>query len=833
MAGRELEFRWRRRLAWFCLTVVLLVGLGTAGGATTVQEKAGQYNQQGFVLLGQGRASEALSTWQRATDLYRQAGNSTGIAGSQLNQALAMQALGLGSRACQMTVNVLEMPDELCLRPGEARSSVPIAALQPATALPANLQALGLRILGHSLNQMGQTSEAEAVLLKAFDLITPGSPEASEVRLTLGSTYRLEADAARNLYLGSDDLVAQNQLAIRLSQNIKQAAAQYRSIIAAAQQPATLQAQINWLSLAADLEDWLERNQLQRLPDAETLTLQELEPAWGYLGQLLSPTAFEPLAPKQSADANLALAQALLKRPQRLEPATLQAQILRLLERSIQQSQILGDNRSLSYAYGLLGQAIQRQDAPPDRVLAAYQAAISYGEAARANDIIYRWQQQAARIYVAQGDSARAAALYEKALASLQQVSSNLAGINPNIQFSFREAVEPVYRDYLKLLFGQPQRNYDKIIQVNELFQVAELENYLRCGQIALDWLPVDSPSIRTQAATIYVISLEDSIKVVVRSGDLVREYSAPAAELEAAAQNLRINLQSETLMDVDPALLRQYSYELYRYLLQPADQDGILPHEGVVAFVLDSRLQNIPMGLLYDGSRYLVERYSLVLANSRIRPPQQLQASQFRGLVAGVSETAPSFTNPITPPLKPLPAIAVEIEQVRRNLRSSVVLLDAAFTTERLEQRLNQSNLPILHISTHGQFSSDPEQTVLVAWDSLISSTDFDQLLQNASSGGTELLVLSACQTAKGDRRSALGIAGIAVQTGTRSTVATLWTVDAESTAVLMAQFYQNLRAGMPKAAALREAQLTMLNSDAFSHPYFWAGVILIGGWL
>lgn len=120
--------------------------------------------------------------------------------------------------------------------------------------------------------------------------------------------------------------------------------------------------------------------------------------------------------------------------------------------------------------------------------------------------------------------------------------------------------------------------------------------------------------------------------------------------------------------------------------------------------------------------------------------------------------------------------------------------------------------------------------------WDKAINALEFYSLLKfsaRSNEDGIELLVLSACQTAKGNKRSALGIAGVAAQAGARSTVATLWKVDADSTALLMEQFYKNLKNGVPKAEALRQAQLNLISDSRYSHPYFWAGFILVGGWL
>jgi len=117
------------------------------------------------------------------------------------------------------------------------------------------------------------------------------------------------------------------------------------------------------------------------------------------------------------------------------------------------------------------------------------------------------------------------------------------------------------------------------------------------------------------------------------------------------------------------------------------------------------------------------------------------------------------------------------------------------------------------VHLATHGQFSSSAKDTFVLAWDSPINVKQLDDLLRGRELGDRspiELLVLSACQTAVGDRRATLGLAGMAVRSGARSTLATLWSVDDQSTALLMVKFYQNLtQPGLTKAEALRRAQL------------------------
>jgi CHAT domain-containing protein len=96
------------------------------------------------------------------------------------------------------------------------------------------------------------------------------------------------------------------------------------------------------------------------------------------------------------------------------------------------------------------------------------------------------------------------------------------------------------------------------------------------------------------------------------------------------------------------------------------------------------------------------------------------------------------------------------------------------------------------------------------------------------------ELLTLSACETAQGDERAALGLAGVAIQAGARSALGTLWSVNDVASAKLVGEFYGQLH-GQPisKAMALQRAQQKVLRDANHGHPYFWAPFLLIGNWL
>ena len=164
-------------------------------------------------------------------------------------------------------------------------------------------------------------------------------------------------------------------------------------------------------------------------------------------------------------------------------------------------------------------------------------------------------------------------------------------------------------------------------------------------------------------------------------------------------------------------------------------------------------------------------------------------------------------------------------------------MLLDQAFTRDSLKEQLQSSSFPIVHIATHGQFSSIAEDTFILSWDNRINVTELDQALQtNSLQGDTaiELLVLSACETAKGDKQAALGLAGTAVKAGARSTLATLWSVNDEATAKLIGHFYEALTdTDFTRAEALRQAQLKLLQDSQYRHPIYWAPYILLGNWL
>lgn len=249
--------------------------------------------------------------------------------------------------------------------------------------------------------------------------------------------------------------------------------------------------------------------------------------------------------------------------------------------------------------------------------------------------------------------------------------------------------------------------------------------------------------------------------------------------------------------------------------------------------FVLDGALRQIPMAALYDGQQYLVQSYNVVLnLGLEVTPSTPLARQELRSLLGGLSESREGFS--------PLAGVPTELKVIQSIVPTASKFVDPDFTQTNIAQALAQRTPSVIHLATHGEFSSDPEETFLLTWDGRITGNQLGQLLQQGG-GRPELLVLSACRTAVGDDRATLGLAGVAVRAGARSTVASLWYVDDELSSRLMIEFYRELaQSSSSRAAALRQAQLRLLSDpnnrksdqQQYAHPITWAAFVLVGNW-
>jgi CHAT domain-containing protein len=255
------------------------------------------------------------------------------------------------------------------------------------------------------------------------------------------------------------------------------------------------------------------------------------------------------------------------------------------------------------------------------------------------------------------------------------------------------------------------------------------------------------------------------------------------------------------------------------------ADLAAIQPT--TLVFINDGALRKVPMAALHDGKEFLIQKYPIAIAPSlTLTARKPLDHSNLEALSLGLTVERSPFA--------PLTNVATEVTAVNKIL-GGTELLDEAFTLPNLQEQLKKKSFPVVHIATHGKFGVDAESTFLVGFDQRISIEQIDKLLRFRNGRkSVELLTLSACQTATGDNRSALGIAGVAVRAGVESALATLWYINDEATVPLIEEFYTQLRQpNISKAEALRIAQIKMITDVNYNHPAVWSPFVLIGNWL
>lgn len=803
------------------------------------QEQARSLTLRGHKQLEQGQPEAALQTWQAATQLYRQLHNQEGVSGSLINQSLALQTIGQYPRACTTLTDALELESAICPSPLHNLTSEQIKVLvqqalsqQPPTAV----QVLGLHNLGDTLRQLSQPENSATVLQQSL-AITQRLPQldTSGLLLSLGNTDRTFYSRAKALYANQDAAATQQSEVLRTIQEKSHSALAFYQKAAENSRSATtvLSARLNILALLTDVDIWTASQARYQVTELQALH-QEVHPRILPLVQQIQTADFSQLSALESANARLNFASSLLGLAQSSDPKLSQTANLgfEAAQAALRTGKNLSNYRFQSSAAGTLGRLYQSQG---DSIQAQQQfaAAMGWAQSIQAWDLAYQWQEKLGHMYQQSGDRARATDYFRAAVSSLEQVRGQLLSVDPELQFSFKEKVEPVYQQYMRLLFDSKEPNYEEILQVNEQLRLAELENYLQCGKLNL----VSPAKLKGNRPTfIYVLNLGDRFEEIVLSPDGKMHRHRPDVKTLSDNANLFLTyLNGDTLASTPETAYLPYAQALYDQLITPIK--AFIPNSGTLVFSLDTTLQSIPMDLLYDGESYLFEHYSTALTlGSQIQPPQALPRQKLDVLLAGVTQASPSFQSPKVPAgLEPLPGVQTEIDAIRKLTASNKELLNQTFTREQFQEAVNSNSFPIIHVATHGQFSSDPNQTLILAWDNPINISQFSTLLngRNGDQLSLELLTLSACETAQGDKRSALGLAGVAVQSGARSTLASLWLVDEASTAELMAEFYKNLQAGLPKAEAKRQAQLTLRRNPQTANPYLWGSFVLVGGWL
>ncbi|MBD2089036.1 CHAT domain-containing protein [Microcoleus sp. FACHB-1515] len=393
----------------------------------------------------------------------------------------------------------------------------------------------------------------------------------------------------------------------------------------------------------------------------------------------------------------------------------------------------------------------------------------------------------------------------------------------------------------------------DAVQQLEQGWKVQFDEYYQR--QITLPLLSPDQivQSLRQRAHTgkrsalIYAISLPTQLEVMLLSPDGQPRHDRhpiAASEVQATTAALKSSLVNVIARPQDYLPAAQ---QLYQWLIAPFEAELQRQQIDSLIFCVGGGLRSVPIAALHDGSKFIIETYSvsLIPAFSLLdRRPARLDG--LRVLAMGASEFEQE---------SPLPAVPSELATIAQ-LWQSEVLLNEQFTVGQLRRQRSIYPYGIVHLATHAAFEPGEVQNSYIRfWDRPLRLDQLRdlQLLQPV----VQLLVLSACRTALGDPNVELGFAGLAVQSGAKAALASWWSISDAATLVTMIDFYQQLKTAPTKAEALRQTQLALLRNQLhlssptiqqamrgielpqqveesiagdLSHPYYWAGFTMIG---
>jgi CHAT domain-containing protein len=859
-----LDIQWFPR---FCSTglSLLLLSAGTIAPAAATPQAASaapaQTIQQGQQQFEQGQYKQAIAIWnailQNNPDpdlkllLYR-------------NLAQAYKQIGQTETAIEQWENLIKLA-----RQQSDQRLLTLALIEQAQAYSAIGRTRTALTLLCDANPSGDCSASSALTLARRQRDTQAEAAALG---SLGDTHRLlgEYDRANELLQQALTLAQtqQNQpyaLAAlnSLGNNARSLNQRYRRRTASLTRQGELaQAKIQQTQAAA--QTTIARDYFQQALRLATQSQSVPAQVQAELS-LLSLSA----NPKSEVSKQTAIARLIGQLPANRERvystidlARYSPQPLPLLKQAIQTAQSIQDQRSESFALGALGHWHEQQG-ESQLALQATQQAILAADRAIANDSRYQWEWQMARILRSQRDIPGAIVAYEQSIATMESIRNDLLSADRNLQFDFRDSVEPIYRELIDLRFQvatkaqpanissssyqtvsrvrsaesawsaaapNPVNNLGSALVALDSLRLAELQNYFGsdCLIRASEQAKADVQDDRS--AVVRSIILDDrliSVLSVPNQPDRFTSTDISRKDLEQAVIAFRQELETY-YNSFSPARAQK----LYQSLIQPFEADLQAANIDTLVFVNDGILRSLPMAALHDGQQFLIEKYaiattpSISLTNTSIS-----RMASTKALAAGMTQDAVIDGQRFAG----LENVSAELAGLETILPGSRILKDADFTQPRLREELAKAPFPIIHLATHGQFGAEAEDTFLVLGNQQkLSLTQLDRLIRNVSNSNEliDLLTLTACKTAVGDDRAALGLAGIAIQAGAKSAIASLWSINDSTTLDFSQTFYQNLKV-MDKAKALQAAQIKMLRSHTVAaRPAYWAPYVLVGSW-
>jgi CHAT domain-containing protein/Tfp pilus assembly protein PilF len=761
------------------LVLLMVTNCATQRDAKTDSMKqpatADTHADQGDDFFSKGKFAEAINAWETAVELYREENNRGGQCTGHLKLAEAYQSIGLSKKA-------LENLEVAGVVAQEIEEPVKMASVS---------NQLGSHYLG-----IGKLDKASRHLNDALVISRKIGNTGLKANIlnNLGNLYSAQQDFLQAILIYEESISLSNQngdttLALLATINCA------RATISSAQPEKTQTLLRNAYAT------------IQTLNDSHT---------------------------KSSASINVGLIYRDLQPhlPESADKLVLFA--LQSFEAAEEVAERINDARASTYALGYQGN-VHEDILNYPKALQYTNRALHAAQQFNMPEALFQWQWQAGRIHKSTGEIDRAIEAFRAAIATLQSLKNEQTGCYDQFNAPIRNTIEVVSIELVDLLLKRAAQCDDLEKQQIDLFEardvvelrkVFELRNYFhddcvdtaRSGITRLD-------DVSATAVVVYPIILDDRVEVLASFPGGLKRFTA-AVNAETVAEKVR-----ELRLLLEKRTTRQFlrpARQLYDWLILPLASDLAAADVDTLVFVPDGSLRTIPMAALHDGQHFLVEDFAVAITPGLdLTEPKPIAAQSYQVLMLALTQPAQEFPA--------LPYVSSELESIQMQYPSKL-LLNEDFQVQKMEMALKDQQYGILHIASHAQFEADATENFILAYDGRVSINNLREYigLLQFRDRPLELLTLSACETAAGDDKAALGLAGIAIKAGARSALASLWHINDFATSLLIGEFYRRLTdLSGSKAKALQSAQLKLINDSRFQHPGYWAPFILINNWL
>ncbi len=507
--------------------------------------------------------------------------------------------------------------------------------------------------------------------------------------------------------------------------------------------------------------------------------------------------------------------------------------VMDLLNKAVSIAVSLHAKRALSFALGYLGHVYECQHNYQEALTFTRQAQQAIAGELNAEDSLYLWQWQTGRILKAQNLLVEAIAAYNQAIATFGQIRGP-AIADFEVQIDRHETVKQIYRELIAIKLSL--EDLKSVLTTIDALKITELGNYFeQDSEVKTVYQPkVDLLRTPPNTAMFWSIIQPERTAIIVSlpNGEVKFKWiQLDSQSIKQEINAFRIGLEKRS----DIIYNHSQAQKLYNWIVRPFEKDLQLLQVETLVFIPDGLFHSIPMAALSDGKQFLIQKYAIAtIASVSLINTLPTQPEKLRALVVGLTKDAVVDGQQY----QALASVKEEINQVTTLIPGSKLLLDENFTRDRLQAEIHKAIYPIIHIATHGEYDLVSEDTFLITGNNeKLAITDLYAMIHNAAINGNtvDLLVLSACETARGDDRTGLSLANIAVLAGVKTALASLWSVNDAATVKLVTQFYKywhNQR--FSKARALQRAQQELIAlGKKYAHPYYWAPFILSGNWL